>query len=261
MSGVTGLAVGDQITHVNRNETASVADVRELLAANQPGVCLPSTLATVPHTLSPRNVNCCSSNLSASLCFFAPNSRLVHTQFACVHVRTAFQVSNGLCYHPFECKSNDEICWTPVVTNPDRLVEFAVKSPSVDDKKVFFVGDPSEVLRSVKFRDASDRFYVPRQWIPSFLTPFCVFLSAFASFVESFCYTTAVVSLTLAFFNVLPISLTDGAHVWKLFFERYVFSGRRKWKRYFPLLVWTFNALTITVLILTWLRGNLAPSL
>jgi hypothetical protein len=27
------------------------------------------------------------------------------------------------------------------------------------------------------------------------------------------------------------------------------------------LLVWTFNALTITVLILTWLRGNLAPSL
>ena len=139
----------------------------------------------------------------------------------------------------------------------ERLFEFSVESPDVSVRKiVYFLGNPSEVLSSVEFRDASDRFYTPRPWVPLFLSPLFDILSLFVSFLENFSYTTAVVSLTLAFFNALPISLTDGTHIWKLLFEMYVFPRYRRWKKFFPYFIRAFNGMTIVVVLLTWLRGS-----
>ncbi|XP_050309200.1 membrane-bound transcription factor site-2 protease [Anthonomus grandis grandis] len=201
-----GILENDIITAINDCKINNENDWLDCLGDRNvilPAICIKSDLVNTLDESVPLKhldsgvLSCCDPKNNKNLCFEyidIENNELELPGHACLPGRTVMEQATNFCtVKPHDCP-NSLYCFKPLLPNGTYLFKITCKS-----KNIVYLGHSSDLYNTIEISSyvkKSDIFSVS---IPNRITKLIKYVS--------------VISLGLAFVNVLPISFMDGEYI------------------------------------------------
>lgn len=240
-----GLHINDIILSINDCKVTNEDDWFNCLSNRElllPGICVESELVNTLDESVPLKhigngiVECCDPSNKKNLCFEytdLENNELELPGHVCLPGRTIIEKSANFCtIGPHVCTGNF-YCFKPVLPNNTYLFKVTLKRA----RPVIYIGHPSDFYRTIDVSSYIKRTNLLGLNIPDISTKLLKYI--------------VVISLGLAFVNVLPFMYMDGEYVTKVLGLILLkdIIGKRKSVLVATVITWLFTIFLILVLV------------
>lgn len=242
--GPNGLLLNDVISEINNCKIRSQDDWFLCLNNNEnllPAVCIESDIVNTLDESVPLKhgssgyVECCDSSNTKNLCFEyidLENNELELPGHACLPGRVIMEKSANFCTtKPHVCPSNF-YCFKPILPNNTFIFKIVTST-----KNVIYLGHPNDLYQTIQVSSYISKSNTVSVALPDIITKFARYV--------------VVVSLGLAFINVLPIMYMDGEYILQMlgFIVLKTKFGKKKTVLAVSVTTWMFTLTIIFYLV------------